>query len=188
MRFGLLTSLAVAAVSLAGMTMPQASDAHNTGKPHHHHKKACSSKACEQACAAKGGTIIAVAAKAGTFKELLSQLEAAGLVGVLKGPGPFTVFAPNDSAFAHSRSLDKLSGDKTKLANILKYHVVKGNYSAADLQNKRSLTTLEGESVMLNAKDGKVIVDGAIVTEADVKASNGVIHVIDAVLVPERGK
>jgi len=186
MRFGLLTSLAVAAVSLAGMTMPQAGDAHNTGKPHHHHKKACS-KACDTACA-KGGTVIAVAAKAGTFKELLSQLEAAGLVGVLKGPGPFTVFAPNDTAFAHSRSLDKLSGDKTKLANVLKYHVVKGKYSAEDLASKRSLTTLEGESLMVNAKDGKVIVDGAIVTEPDVKASNGVIHVIDAVLIPERGK
>jgi uncharacterized surface protein with fasciclin (FAS1) repeats len=186
MRFGLLTSLAVAAVTLAGMTMPQASDAHNTGK-HHHHKKACS-KACAKSCSEKGGTIVAVAAKAGTFKELLSQLEAAGLVGVLKGPGPFTVFAPNDSAFAHSRSMDKLSGDKTKLSNILKYHVVKGKYSAEDLQSKRSLTTLEGESLMINAKDGKVIVDGAIVTEPDVKASNGVIHVIDAVLVPERGK
>ena len=186
MRFGLLTSLAVAAVSLAGMTMPQA-DAHNTGKAHHHHKHACSSKACEKSCST-GGTVVGVAAKAGTFKELLSQLEAAGLVGVLKGPGPFTVFAPNDTAFAHSRSLDKLSGDKTKLANVLKYHVVKGKYSAEDLASKRSLTTLEGESLMINAKDGKVIVDGALVVEPDVKASNGVIHVIDAVLIPERGK
>lgn len=185
MRFGLLTSLAVAAVSLAGMTMPQA-DAHNTGKSHHH-KKACS-KACAKSCSAAGGTIVGVAAKAGTFKELLSELEAADLVGVLKGPGPFTVFAPNDTAFAHSRSLDKLSGDKAKLANVLKYHVVKGKYSSEDLASKRSLTTLEGESLMINAKDGKVIVDGALVVEPDVKAGNGVIHVIDAVLVPERGK
>ncbi|CAN5376234.1 hypothetical protein BH10CYA1_BH10CYA1_20610 [soil metagenome] len=184
MRFGLITSLAVAAVSLAGMTMPQA-DAHNTSK-HHSHKNSCS-KACATSCST-GGTVIGVAAKAGTFKELLCQLEAAGLVGVLKGPGPFTVFAPNDTAFAHSRSLDKLSGDQTKLANVLKYHVVKGKYSAEDLASKRSLTTLEGESLMINAKDGKVVVDGALVVEADVKASNGVIHVIDAVLIPERGK
>ncbi|HEY9676621.1 MAG TPA: fasciclin domain-containing protein [Drouetiella sp.] len=183
MRFGVLSSLAVA-VSFATFAMAQASDA--AVKHHHHHKKACS-KACEKACV-KGGNIVAVAAKAGTFKELLSQLEAAGLVGVLKGPGPFTVFAPNDQAFAHSRSLDKLSGDKEKLGKILKYHVVKGDYSAEKLQGLRSLTTLEGESLMINAKDGKVIVDGALVTQPDVKASNGVIHVIDSVLVPERGK
>lgn len=187
MRLGLLSSLAVA-VSLAGMMMAQPGDAHNTGKAHRHHKKGCSTKACADACSAKGGTIVAVAAKAGTFKELLSELEAAGLVGVLKGPGPFTVFAPNDAAFAHSRSLDKLSGDKAKLANTLKYHVVKGKFSSEDLASKRSITTLEGEALMLNSKDGKLIVDGALVTEADVKAGNGVIHVIDAVLVPERGK
>jgi uncharacterized surface protein with fasciclin (FAS1) repeats len=187
MRFGLLSCAAVA-VSLASMTMAQPSGAHNTGKKHHHHG-ACASKSCSsKSCSAKGGTIVAVAASAGTFKELLSQLEAAGLVGTLKGAGPFTVFAPNDTAFAHSRSLDKLSGNKEKLSNVLKYHVVKGKYSSEDLASKRSLTTLEGESLMINAKDGKVIVDGALVITPDIKASNGVIHVIDAVLVPERGK
>jgi uncharacterized surface protein with fasciclin (FAS1) repeats len=188
MRFGLLTSLAVAAVSLTSMTMAQPGDAHDTGKKHHHHKgsKACCTK--DKSCQAKGGNIVAVAAKAGTFKELLTELEAAGLVGVLKGPGPFTVFAPNDTAFAHSRSLDKLSGNKEKLAHVMKYHVVKGKYTSEELATKRSLTTLEGESLMINAKDGKIIVDGALVTEPDVKASNGVIQVIDAVLIPERGK
>jgi uncharacterized surface protein with fasciclin (FAS1) repeats len=106
----------------------------------------------------------------------------------LKGKGPFTVFAPDQAAFAKLPKNSTLAADKDKLTKVLKYHVLPNKLMASDLTSMRSAPTLEGESVMLNSKDGKEIVDGAFVTKADIVCSNGVIHIIDTVLVPERGK
>lgn len=136
----------------------------------------------------KGNDIVSVAKRDGSFKNLSSALCDTGLSKTLSGKGPFTVFAPNDEAFA------KLPKDKKeallKDPNVLKYHVVKGNVPAADLAQKRSITTVQGESLMVDTKnDGElIVVDGALVTKPDIKCSNGVIHVVDFVLVPERGK
>ncbi|MDZ4837274.1 MAG: fasciclin domain-containing protein [Candidatus Melainabacteria bacterium] len=130
--------------------------------------------------------IVNTAQRDGSFKTLSDALCCTGLSNTLHAKGPFTVFAPTDEAFA------KLPKDQkeaiAKDAANLKYHVVKGNYSAADLKQKRSITTVQGESLMLNTKDDALVVDGAVVTKGDIQCSNGVIHVIDFVLVPERGK
>ena len=154
-----------------------------TSKSHHH--KNCGTSAC---CARKGKDIVQTAAADGSLKTLVADLKEAGLVGTLKGKGPFTVFAPDDAAFAKLPKNNNLSADKDKLAKVLKYHVVGKKLMASDLTGMRSQPTLEGESVMLNNKDGKEIVDGAFVTKADIVCNNGVIHIIDTVLVPERGK
>jgi transforming growth factor-beta-induced protein len=152
-------------------------------------KKSCNASA--KCCATSGGNkndIVNTAMKDGSFKQLSNALCCAGLTGTLHGKGPFTVFAPTDEA------LGKLPKDKKeallKDPQVLKYHVVKGNVSAADLAQKRSLATVQGESLMVDQKDGGtvIIVDGAVVTKPDIKCSNGVIHVVDFILVPERGK
>jgi uncharacterized surface protein with fasciclin (FAS1) repeats len=151
-------------------------------KTHHHKKNA--------ACCAKraGKDIVQTASADGSFKTLVADIKAAGLAKTLEGKGPFTVFAPDDAAFAKLPKNNNLSGDKDKLAKTLKYHVIGRKLLASDLTPLRSVTTLEGESLMLNNKDGKVLVDGAVVTKADIVCNNGVIHVIDTVLSPERGK
>jgi uncharacterized surface protein with fasciclin (FAS1) repeats len=154
-----------------------------TTKSHHHHKVCKTS-----CCSTKGDGIVSTAQKDPSLKTLVSDLKAAGLCGVLSGKGPFTVFAPDEAAFAKLPKGNNLSGDKDKLAKVLKYHVLPRKLMAADLAPLRSATTLEGESVMLNNKDGKEIVDGAEVTKADIVCGNGVIHIIDTVLMPERGK
>ncbi|MBX3152886.1 fasciclin domain-containing protein [Candidatus Obscuribacterales bacterium] len=136
----------------------------------------------------QGNDIVETAKKDGSFKNLSEGLSSTGLSKTLKSKGPFTVFAPNDEAFG------KLPKDKReallKDPNVLKYHVVKGIVPADALKEKRSVATVQGESLMVDTKnDGEVIVvDGAIVTKPDIKCSNGVIHVVDFVLVPERGK
>ncbi|HEY9683779.1 MAG TPA: fasciclin domain-containing protein [Oculatellaceae cyanobacterium] len=152
----------------------------------HHHKKHGS--CCTSTCSRKGKNIVQTACADGSFKTLVSNLKAAGLTKTLEGKGPFTVFAPDDAAFAKLPKNNNLSGDKDKLAKTLKYHVVAKKLMASDLTAMRSVPTLEGESLMLNSKDGKEIVDGAMVTKADIVCNNGVIHVIDTVLSPERGK
>ncbi len=113
-----------------------------------------------------------------------------GLLRTLGQRGSYTLFAPSDAAFQKLSKADRdaLMSDSKKLATVLKYHVVPKKYNASDLSSRRSLVTLEGESVMLNNKDGSQIVDGAIVTKADCDCNNGVVHVIDTVLIPERGK
>ena len=128
-------------------------------------------------------------AVAGQFTTLAKALQAAGLVDALKGPGPFTVFAPTDAAFAKlpSGTLDTLLKDpKGELTKILTYHVVPGKVMAADITDGMTAKTLEGSTVKFTVKDGKVYVNGAQVTTADVPASNGVIHVINKVLIPPK--
>ena len=120
-------------------------------------------------------------------KTLTAAVKAAGLVETLQGKGPFTVFAPTDAAFsAIQAEVDKLlkPESKAKLSKILTYHVVSGNMKAADLKDGQELTTVEGGKLKVTVKDGNVTVGGAKVNTADITASNGVIHVIDKVLLP----
>jgi uncharacterized surface protein with fasciclin (FAS1) repeats len=131
--------------------------------------------------------IVETAVAAGSFKTLTAALQATGLVDVLKGEGPFTVFAPTDEAFAKlpAGTVEALLKDKAKLTAILTYHVVSGNVMAADVIKLTSAKTVNGEMVSIMVKDGKVMINNATVVKADVKASNGVIHVIDTVLLPK---
>jgi len=130
--------------------------------------------------------LVDTAVAAGSFKTLATALGEAGLVATLKGPGPFTVFAPTDEAFAKlpAGALDKLLADKEKLKAVLLYHVVAGKVTAKDVVKLTSAKTVQGGTVAISAKGGKVMVNASTVTTADVMASNGVIHVIDTVLVP----
>jgi uncharacterized surface protein with fasciclin (FAS1) repeats len=130
--------------------------------------------------------IVQTAVKAGSFTTLVKLVKQAGLVGTLSGKGPFTVFAPTDAAFAKvpKATLAALAKDKAKLKAVLLYHVVKGKVTAAKVVKLDSATTLEGADVSIAVKGGKVYVGGARVVTPDVKASNGVIHVIDKVLLP----
>jgi uncharacterized surface protein with fasciclin (FAS1) repeats len=129
--------------------------------------------------------IVDTAVAAGNFKTLAAALQAAGLVETLKGKGPFTVFAPTDAAFAKlpAGTLDALLKDKAKLTKILTYHVVPGKVTAADVTKLTSAKTVEGESITISTTGG-VKVDNANVTTTDIMASNGVIHVIDSVIMP----
>jgi uncharacterized surface protein with fasciclin (FAS1) repeats len=130
--------------------------------------------------------LVQTAIAAGQFKTLAMLLQKAGLAGTLQGKGPFTVFAPTDAAFAKvpKATLASLAKDKTKLRAVLLYHVVKGKVTAAQAMKLHSAKTLEGKSLTIRIKGGKVVVGGATVTKADVMASNGVIHVINNVLIP----
>lgn len=131
-------------------------------------------------------TIPEIAIEAGSFKTLVTALKAADLVGALSGEGPFTVFAPTDEAFAKlpAGTVEGLLKDKAKLAAILTYHVVPGKVTAADVVKVKEAKTLNGKSVKVTVKDGKVMIDGANVVKTDIMAKNGVIHVIDAVILP----
>ena len=130
--------------------------------------------------------IVDTAVAAGSFNTLATALKAAGLVETLKGTGPFTVFAPTDDAFKKlpAGTLDALLADKAKLTRVLTYHVVAGKVMAADLVKLKEAKTVEGSSVKIAVKGKGVMVDGANVVKTDVVASNGVIHVIDSVILP----
>ena len=130
--------------------------------------------------------IVDTAVHAEQFTTLVTAVTAAGLAETLKGEGPFTVFAPNDAAFAKipKADLDALVADKEKLTAVLTYHVVPGKLMAADLAGKTSLKTVQGGELMLDTANG-VTVDGATVIKADIEATNGVIHVIDSVVMPK---
>ena len=132
--------------------------------------------------------IVQVAVDAGSFKTLVAAVQAAGLAETLQGPGPFTVFAPTDAAFAKlpDGTVTALLADKEKLASILTFHVVSGKVMAADLIKSNGATpkTINGLPLDIVVRGGKVYVNGVNVVTADVQASNGVIHVIDAVLLP----
>jgi uncharacterized surface protein with fasciclin (FAS1) repeats len=134
---------------------------------------------------AKLKDIVDTAAEDGSFTTLVTALEAADLVDALKGEGPFTVFAPTDDAFdaLPSGVLDDLLANVTALSDVLTYHVVSGEYMAADVVTLSALTTLQGGNLTISATDG-VKIDGANVVQTDIACRNGVIHVIDAVLIP----
>jgi transforming growth factor-beta-induced protein len=133
--------------------------------------------------------IVDTAVKAGNFKTLAAALEAAGLVETLKGKGPFTVFAPTDEAFAKlpKGTVEELlkPENKEKLKTILTYHVVQGNVDSKKVTTLKTADTVSGQRVDIKVKDGKVMIDNATVTTPDVATSNGVIHVIDMVILPQ---
>jgi uncharacterized surface protein with fasciclin (FAS1) repeats len=131
--------------------------------------------------------IVQTATEAGSFKTLLTAVEAAGLVETLQGTGPFTVFAPTDEAFAAlpAGTLDGLLADKEALKKVLLYHVVQGAVTADQVVGLTSATSVEGSPIAIAVKDGSVYLnDSAKVVTTDVMASNGVIHVIDKVILP----
>ena len=130
--------------------------------------------------------IVQTAVAAGQFKTLVSLVKQAGLAGALSGPGPLTVFAPTDAAFAKvpKSTLAALAKNKAELKAVLLYHVVKGKVTASQASMLTSATTLEGASLPIRVSGSKVYVGGAQVIKADVMASNGVIHVINKVLIP----
>ena len=129
--------------------------------------------------------IVDTAVKAGYFKTLVAAVQAAGLVDTLKGPGPFTVFAPTDAAFAKipKATLDSLLADKAALTKVLTYHVVPGKVMASDVKAGK-VKTVQGQEITVTTSGG-VMVDQSKVIATDVAASNGVIHAVDTVLMPK---
>jgi uncharacterized surface protein with fasciclin (FAS1) repeats len=138
---------------------------------------------------AQNRDIVETAVAAGQFNTLAAALKAAGLVETLKGAGPFTVFAPTDAAFAKlpKGTVEDLlkPENKAKLTAVLTYHVVPGKVMAADVVKVKDAKTVQGSSLKVNAAGGKVMVDNATVVKTDIAASNGVIHVIDTVVLPK---
>ena len=136
----------------------------------------------------KSKDIVDVAVSAGSFNTLAAALDAAGLVDTLKGDGPFTVFAPTDEAFAKlpEGTVESLlkPENRDQLTAILTYHVVAGKVTANEVVKLDSATTVNGQNVSINVVDGNVRIDNATVAKADVMASNGVIHIIDEVILP----
>ncbi len=149
-------------------------------------------KASRADCGTCDKTIVEVAAASDDFKTLVAAVKAADLVKTLSGEGPFTVFAPTDEAFAKlpKGTLETLlkPENKKKLAGILTYHVVAGKVMAADVVKLKNAKTVQGRNVRIRVKDGKVMLNRANVVKTDIVCKNGVIHVIDAVILPpERG-
>ncbi len=137
--------------------------------------------------AAEKKDIVDTAVAAGSFKTLVTAAKEAGLVEALKGSGPLTVFAPTDEAFAKlpKGALEGLLADKEKLAAVLKYHVVPGKVMAADVVKLKEAKSLQGQAIAIHAKDGVKLNGAANVIKTDIECSNGVIHVIDAVILPK---
>jgi uncharacterized surface protein with fasciclin (FAS1) repeats len=135
---------------------------------------------------AQAKDIVDTAVEAGSFKTLVTALKEAGLVETLKGAGPFTVFAPSDAAFAKlpAGTVEALLKDKAALTKVLTYHVVSGKVMAADVKTGDA-KSVQGQALALKADGAKVMVNNATVVAADVATSNGVIHVIDTVLLPK---
>ena len=129
--------------------------------------------------------IVETAIDAGIFKTLVAAVEAAGLVDTLSSKGPYTVFAPTDEAFAKlpKGTVDSLLKDKTKLTSILTYHVVSGKVMSKDVVNLKKAKTVQGQDINIDTESG-VKVNNANVVKADIETSNGVIHVIDTVILP----
>ena len=174
-------SFALSAALVIGLGLVANQPTLAAAKHHHHHNKHC-----HQAC----NGVVGVAEKTKDLSTTVTAIKKAGLVCALSCAGPLTVFAPTNEAWAKipKDQREGLLNDPKRLKDVLEYHVVKGKYDAASLDGKRSIKTLEGQDLMLDNKNGKLIVDGCIVTTADVKASNGMVHMIDAVAMPERGK
>jgi uncharacterized surface protein with fasciclin (FAS1) repeats len=171
------------AAAAAALFLTQACMSPQTGSPESGSQETGSQQT------ATTGTIAEIAAESGNFSTLVAALDAAGLVETLNGPGPFTVFAPTDSAFARlpAGTVEGLLADSAQLTSVLTYHVVSGKVMASDIvkANGAQPTTVNGQAVDVVVRDGMVYVNGAQVVTADIVASNGVIHVVDAVLLPQ---
>ena len=144
----------------------------------------CSGSSAAQA--ANSGDIVATASASGSFNTLVAAVQAAGLVETLQSDGPFTVFAPTDDAFAKlpEGTVEALIADPDQLRAILLYHVVPGKVMAADVVSLDSATTAQGSDLKIALADGGVRINNANVTATDIETSNGVIHVIDTVIIP----
>jgi transforming growth factor-beta-induced protein len=144
--------------------------------------------AAKSECGAGGADLVDTAVSAGKFSTLVAAVKAAGLVDTLKGEGPFTVFAPSDEAFAKlpAGTVEGLLADKEALTSVLTYHVVAGALKAADVAGSTWLPTVNGQSLFVSVAGDEVRVDGARVVATDVMAKNGVIHVIDTVVLPRK--
>ena len=136
--------------------------------------------------AARAGNLIETATSAGSFKTFLASVKAAGLSDSLKHQGPFTVFAPSDDAFAKlpRGTMSALLKDKVRLAQLLTHHIIPGKILVAEVK-PGALKTIQGDAVTLTSDNGKVTIDGANVTQSDLSADNGVIQVIDKVIMPK---
>lgn len=170
---GVIAALAIASLGVAACG---SSDSSNT-----------TTTAATTTTAMSNETIAAVASGNADLSTLVAALKAGDLVTTLEGAGPYTVFAPTDAAFSDIQStVDTLlePGNKTDLQQVLTYHVVPGIYTAADLKDGQKLKTVEGQDLTVSVKNGVVKVNDATVESADVNASNGVVHVINKVLVP----
>jgi uncharacterized surface protein with fasciclin (FAS1) repeats len=130
--------------------------------------------------------IVDTAVAAGNFKTLAKLLTDADLVSVMKGPGPYTVFAPTDEAFAKvpKETLEALAKDKAKLQAVLKYHVLTSSWTSADVKQVKSTGTAQGKPIAVKLEGGSLVINNAKVIKADIPCTNGMIHVIDAVLLP----
>ena len=183
-----LTTIFAAFALTAAMTATASANSCGSKEAHTH-----DSKEVQQASAVSktdAMNIVETAISAETFTTLVAAVKAAGLVDALSGEGPFTVFAPTDEAFAKlpEGTVESLLNDKEKLTAILTYHVVPGKVMAADVVKLDKAETLQGQNVMIKVKDDNVMIDNATVIKADIMASNGIIHVIDEVILPESKK
>jgi uncharacterized surface protein with fasciclin (FAS1) repeats len=140
--------------------------------------------------AAPAADIVDTAVSAGSFKTLVKAVQAAGLVETLKGPGPFTVFAPTDEAFAKlpAGTLESLLANPEQLKKVLTYHVVAGKVMASDVVKLKEAKTVQGSSAKIKVTGGTVMIDNAKVVKTDIACDNGVIHVIDTVILPKEKK
>lgn len=176
MRVSQIVVIAALAVASLGVVACGSSDSETTA-----------STAATTTATTSDETIAAVASGNADLSTLVAALTAGDLVTTLEGAGPYTVFAPTDAAFADIQStVDTLlePGNKTDLQQVLTYHVVPGTYTAADLKDGQKLKTVEGQDLTVSVKDGVVKVNDATVEATDITASNGVVHVINKVLVP----
>ena len=185
-----LATLGIAAVLALSACGDDTKDAASTAAPTTL-PAAAAAATTAAAMADQPGTIVDVAAGAGNFTVLVEAVKAAGLVDTLSGPGPFTVFAPTDQAFADALATlgitkEQLLADPAKLKTILTYHVVSGSVMAADVMKMdgQDVPTVAGPTVKIKINGSTVMINDATVTTADIAASNGVIHVIDKVLLP----
>lgn len=185
-RWAHAMAMTAALALLIGGWAQTATAGSSCGSAHGGQMKATAASATGEAKASTSGSIVDVAIQAGTFQTLTAAVKAAGLEEVLRGPGPFTVFAPTDAAFAKlpKGTVEALLKDKAKLASILTYHVVPGKVMAADVVKLKEAATVQGQKVRIAAGQDGVKINDARVTATDVAASNGVIHVIDTVILP----
>jgi uncharacterized surface protein with fasciclin (FAS1) repeats len=174
------------ATTLAGVALAATLAACGSSSSSSSTAAASASSMSSPAAAPARSNIVQTAVAAGEFKTLVSLVKQAGLAGALSGPGPLTVFAPTDAAFAAvpKATLAELGKNPAKLKAVLLYHVVKGDVTAAQVTKLTSAKTLEGGSVPIHVTSGKVYVGDAQVTKTNVITSNGVIHVINHVLIP----
>ncbi len=140
--------------------------------------------------AAPAADIVDTAVSAGSFTTLVKAVQAAGLVDTLKGPGPFTVFAPTDEAFAKlpAGTIESLLANPEQLKKVLTYHVVAGKVMASDVVKLKEARTVQGSSAKIKVSGGAVMIDNARVIKTDIECDNGVIHVIDTVILPKEKK